>query len=239
MKLAYPVEAPNNHAELMGFRGNYFENVRTVAQLGYDGIEILARDLESIDQEALIRCAQENHVQIAAISTAPIDKQDGLHLLDEAEKKQECIRRIEAMIRFASRTGAVVLLGKARGSLNTAAGKRSIEKLQETVGELAAYAGRYAVSLAVEPQHGSNIDNLNTIKEAMDFLGILEDKPVLVQPDLYHMDLSETDVSSAIQLAGKQIAFVHVSDSERKILGKGNLPLRDWIKEILTCSPDV
>ena len=81
MNLAYPVEAPDNQAELMSFRGDFYENVKKIARAGYDGIELLVRDLDSIDTEAVKRCAVENHVKIAAISTAPMDKQDGLHLL--------------------------------------------------------------------------------------------------------------------------------------------------------------
>lgn len=237
MNMAYPVEAPDNQAELMSFRGNFYENVKKIAQAGYGGIELLVRDLDSIDTEAVKRCAAENHVKIAAISTAPMDKQDGLHLLDRKEKWELCVKRLQSVIRFADGTGACVLIGKVRG--NTGGDNGSCQDLAERMRELADVARQYAVCLAVEPQHVSNINNINCVEEALSFLGQVGRENVLLHLDLYHMALSETDVLSAIEKAKGKIGFVHVADTDRKIPGEGDFPLQEWISKIAQIHPEV
>ena len=237
MNLAYPVEAPDNQAELMSFRGDFYENVKKIARAGYDGIELLVRDLDSIDTEAVKRCAVENHVKIAAISTAPMDKQDGLHLLGGKAKRELCVKRLQSAIRFAAGTGACVLLGKVRG--NTGAESGTYEDLVERIRELADYARKYMVCLAVEPQHVSNINNINCVEEALSFLRQVGRENVLLHLDLYHMALSETDVLSAIERAKGKIGFVHVADTERKVPGEGDFALRAWIPRIAQIHPEV
>lgn len=242
MKLAYPVEAPDNEAQLMSFMGSYEKNMKIVAEIGYGGIELMARDLDQIDTEFLISQAEKNQMKIAAISTAPLDKQDQLHLLDDIEKSRECANRIRAMILFAARTGACVLLGKVRGEMQEGAARgsgRSRRDLADRIRDLAGFAQEYGVRLAIEPQYKSNINNINTIAEGLEFLELVGEKNVLLHLDFYHMALSETDILSEIRKVGERIGFVHVSDSERKVPGKGVLPVAEWIKIIRKYQPDI
>lgn len=78
----------------------------------------------------------------------------------------------------------------------------------------------------MEPQNPDNINNLNTIGQALDFIRRLGLDNLGIQADIYHMGITEESVADSLKAAGNLVGFVHMADSGRMVPGLGELPIR-------------
>lgn len=95
--------------------------------------------------------------------------------------------------------------------------------------QLGKAAEKAGVTLALEPQTVSNVNNLNTVDEALAFLLALDTSAVGLHLDTYHMELEEADLTAAIQRAEGHITFVHIADTDRKVPGEGSIRFSEVI----------
>ena len=78
----------------------------------------------------------------------------------------------------------------------------------------------------MEPQNPDNINNLNTIGQALAFIRRLGLDNLGIQADIYHMGITEESVEDSLKAAGDLVGFVHMADSGRMVPGLGELPIR-------------
>ena len=125
MKLSYPVCSPDAAEKVMGWCGSFEEAFSFLKHAGYRGIELLVRNPDTTDRTFLRKLLSENHLQISAIGTTPMQKDDKLFLLDsDREKQKEAIRRLYACIELGAYFHAPVLIGKYRGMVKDVDGCR-------------------------------------------------------------------------------------------------------------------
>ena len=72
MQLAYMIATPELKAMSMAWVGDYRHTIPTLAEIGYDGIELQVRDPAAFDSQALGRCARDVGMQISAVSTGAV-----------------------------------------------------------------------------------------------------------------------------------------------------------------------
>lgn len=223
MKLAYPVEAPDNHAELMAMRGDFKMNLRLLRSIGYRSVELLVRDAEALMQTDFSRTLQSEKMSVCAVSTAPIHKQDGYTLLSpDSERSANAILRIRGFIPLAGRYGCPILIGKVRGNTGKSRGMR-LDDLRKILIRLCAEAAEHGVSLLLEPQNGKNINNLNTIGQAIKFIAAVGAENLGLHLDLCHMNDTEPSIAESISDAAGKIGFVHAADKDRTLPGDGRI----------------
>jgi sugar phosphate isomerase/epimerase len=66
----------------------------------------------------------------------------------------------------------------------------------------------------------------NLVNRIADVLGILEPlatKNIRILADLFHMNIEETDIASALKLAGDKLGHLHYVDSNRRAAGSGHI----------------
>ena len=228
-QIAFPIETPETACPLMGMEGDFAANAATLEKLGYRYVELLVRDAAELERTDYETVLSQRHLQPVAITTAAIQKQDGLSLLHaNPAKSGMAMVRIMDMLPLAAHWGIPLCIGRNRGMVSDDPGC-TMTNLVHIMTQLGKAAEKAGVTLALEPQTVSNVNNLNTVDEAISFIQALDTSAVGLHLDTYHMELEEADLITSIKRAGSYIAFVHIADTDRKVPGEGSIRFGDVI----------
>lgn len=215
--LSYPVQAPDSDCRLMSFRGDFEENIKRLASLGYDGVELLVRGPERLDLDRILWTVKRCGLEIAAVSPSPMQKQDGLSILNpDKGKSEECVNRLIGLLPFAGEAGAPLVIGKLRGDTSEKAGC-TMDRLEEATVRLCEEARGFGARIVLEPQKPDNINNLNGVLETYRWIRSLGRENLGLLADTFHMRATEPSMTESIRQAGSRIWFVHLADEDRRI----------------------
>lgn len=227
MKLVYPLSSDDYRGELMAFSDSYEHVFPVLKQSGFDGVELLVRDPEAVDTDKLDRFLEEYGLSVAAVGTSPMQKSDKLFLISEnAENRREARHRCSGLIKLCAKYDAALLIGKYRGDINEENPECTLEALKNVLKDICEEAAAAGVNVLIEPQNASNINNINTIDDALELITETGCSNLGILADIYHMDITEKSVCDSIKKAAGHIGFIHMSDSERKIPGSGEIDIK-------------
>ncbi len=195
------------------------------AEVGYDLIEIVALDPEAIDV-AFTR-KQLEQAGIGATSSLGLDAESDISSNDPDKTKRGQLR-LEQAVAMARDIGATHVCGILHSAFQkyavptTAEGvARSVEVLQR-VAEMAAKSS-ITLGLEVVNRYESNV--LNTASQAVEMCKRIGAPNVKVHLDVYHMNIEESDIRSAIIETGDYLGYFHTGDSHRGYMGSGSIDL--------------
>lgn len=232
MKLSYPVWARGTQEAIMAWCGNPKEGITYLGENGYTGIELLVRNPECVEKEEIQEILNRSHMKVSAIGTTPMQKEDHLFLLSEdKEIREEALKRLKGLINLAGWFGAPLLVGKYRGEVKDTDFCR-MSDLEEIIHIADKLAEENGTELLIEPQSPGNINNLNTVKETVEWVQRNEFKNVRLLMDLFHMDKTEKNIKDTLVKYRNYIGMIHMADSERKVPGFGKIEMQS-ILEIL------
>ncbi|WP_367567072.1 sugar phosphate isomerase/epimerase family protein [Lacrimispora sp.] len=234
MKLSYPVAVPDSGIKMMAWCNEYEMAFKQLKEIGYEGIELLIRDPQTVNIKLLDQLLDENGLVIAAIGTTPMQTKDGLFLMHEEKHiRAEAYKRLEQLVGLAAHYQTAVLIGKYRGMTGDSY-HTSLPYFQEILIKSCENALTQGVSLYVEPQSSGNINNINSIAQALECLNLCSCSNLKILADIYHMSITEKDIGQAIKSMGNALGMIHMSDSDRLIPGDGSIMLRE-VMEVLSC----
>jgi sugar phosphate isomerase/epimerase len=218
-------------ATMLALRGDLEQNLNLLADLGYQGAELMVRDPSQLSAGKIRKMAEGLALTIPAVSTGQILKEDGLSLSSLDEKvRASAIVRLRQVINFAAELGAQVNIGAVRGTLPAGSGREAaIAAARQSFETLLLYADKNGVVIAIEPQSRIFINWINSIQEAIDWIRTLPQQPTLLF-DSYHAMLSERSISASLICAYPFLSWVHVSDSNRRTPGSGHMNLGETIR---------
>lgn len=213
----------------LAYSGRCAENVRRIADLGYDGVELAVRDPDLLDRDALGAALTERKLAVPAIGTGQAFGEDGLSFTDtRPEVRRRAIERVRSHIRLARSLGALVIIGLVRGRRapgldESQAGQWLIDALRECASESAD------VRLAVEPINRYETDLVNTVASGLALIERVGQGNVGLLLDTFHMNIEEPSIPESVLLAGDRVFHVHIADSNRRHPGAGHLDFRPVI----------
>ncbi len=90
--------------------------------------------------------------------------------------------------------------------------------------EVCLYAAERDIAVLFEPlnRYEAYPGLLTTIEEALALIKALGMPNLGLQPDIYHMYVSESSVPDALRLGGKHVRHMHVNETNRRPLGTGH-----------------
>ena len=228
MRLAYTVATPETRDESMpAFRGPLPEIFATLGAAGYRGVDLAMRDPARLDIPELERIISGSGLELAAISTGPVAKEDKLSLcIPSPAARRKAIDRMLAIIDVAARFEAQVNIEAIRGQLADPSEK---QYARESLRLLDDYASREGVPLAIEPQCRSVINWCNTAEETVAFMESYTDTPRILF-DVYHARLEEESVYATLIRTISAVSYVQVSDSDRLAPGAGEANLVEFVR---------
>lgn len=94
----------------------------------------------------------------------------------------------------------------------------------ESLQQICAYAGERGITVVVEPlsRYESFPGVATKVSEVVSLIEDLGAQNLGVQPDVYHMNLSEVSIPEAVRLGGKHIRHMHMNESNHYSLGTGH-----------------
>jgi sugar phosphate isomerase/epimerase len=233
LKLAYTVATPETSDNgMFAMRGPLEQSFATLHRLGYDGAELMVRDVSQLQAASIKTLAAAHHLEIKAVSTGQLRKEDGLSLNDPDRGRRELtIARTKAVIDFASEFGAQVNIGTLRGHLPAHGARQdAVDRARESIGDLAIYAHEKGIFIALEPQCRFVINWLNTVAETIEFIRSMNTRYVRMLFDVYHAGMEEPSVFASLIVAKDRISWVQVSDSNRRAPGMGHVNFGDIMR---------
>jgi sugar phosphate isomerase/epimerase len=233
MKLAFTVATPDTADEnMLALRGPVERSFETLSRHKYSGVDLMIRDPKALDAAAIARAARDYGLEIRAISTGQLRKEDGLSLNDRDEaRRRAAVDRVCEVIDFAAEFGAQVNIGAMRGHMPPGDREPALEAARRSFARILGHGLAMETVVAVEPQCRWVINWLNTIGETLEWLAQWAPNPEApILFDLYHAELEEPSVPASLMMARGRISWVQVSDSNRQAPGRGHWSFADTIR---------
>jgi sugar phosphate isomerase/epimerase len=209
------------------YTGDLCLGMQKAAEFGFDGVELNLRNSDDLDQDTIVRWAEEFGLEVPAFGTGQSYFEDGLSLADTRSEIQNAVReRLKGHVRFAARLGARVVLGSIRGRFSgpdPAVHQAEYDIAIGATREVAAYAAERGVDLTVEAINRYETDFLNTGAETLAFIDDVGAPNVGLLLDTFHMNIEEASLTDAILTAGDRLHHVHLVDSNRQAPGQGHI----------------
>jgi sugar phosphate isomerase/epimerase len=206
------------------FHGGLADGCSRAAKYGFDAVEIFAHTAGTVNVAELERLLAVHRLSVAAFGTGAgwLVQKLSLTAADEATRSaaQDFVAQF---IRLAGHFGAPVIIGSMQGRYadNQRPGE-ALEWLREGLNELGEIAAERQVSLLIEPLNRYETNLLNRLGHTAAFVQLLKTTNVQVLADLFHMNIEEADMASAVRAAGRLIGHVHFADSNRQAIGFGH-----------------
>ncbi|MFN9720317.1 MAG: TIM barrel protein [Planctomycetota bacterium] len=198
---------------------------QSAAELGFDAIELFAPSGALIHSLPLQSLLSTYGLNLAAVGTGAGMVIHQLSLCDaDSSRRREAIDFIRAIISAGAEFGAPAIIGSMQGRWNdTTPRETAIQYLQEALEELGRYAEQCDVVLHYEPLNRYETNLANTMAAGVEILRPLSTTNVRLLADLFHMNIEESNIATALVECGKWIGHVHFVDSSRQAPGRAHL----------------
>jgi pyrimidine-nucleoside phosphorylase len=233
LKLSIVLSTHPAKFEAVAFKGDFHDNVRRIAELGYDGVELAIRDPELVDPDALIATIQGHGLAVPAIGTGQAWGEEGLSFTDpDPVVRQAAIRRVKSHVPLARRFnqafgtpgGTAIIIGLLRGLVRPGVShEQAMAWLVEALQECSAAAEPHGVRLALEPINRYETTLINNVDQGMDLIERVGSPAFGLLLDTFHMNIEEPVMEDSIRRCGARIFHFHVADSNRWPPGSGHL----------------
>ncbi len=221
MKTAITIsQVPEAAAGPFVLRSPLSEAFATAAAIGFDAVELFLPGPDFVSVDEVKSLAEKHGLSIAAVGSGAGWLRHGLSLTDpSAEKRDLALEFLLAMVSFGGKLGAPVILGSMQGRK---LGDESLDHLIAGLHACSRAAAALFVPFVYEPLNRYETNLFNQLSHAADFLEINDLKNVVLLADLFHMNIEEKNVVTALLEAGRHIGHVHFADSNRQAMGFGH-----------------
>ncbi len=197
---------------------------RKAKELGFDAVEVFPPSPAGVDANTLRRLLDETGLQVAAFGTGAGWVLQRLTLSSPETGKRAAAREfIRSIMDLAGQFHAPAIIGSMQGRHGEDVDKAAaLGHLKEGVNDLGEHARKYGVPLLLEPLNRYETNLVNTIEDGVRLLRSLSTDNVRLLADLFHMNIEETDIATALKSGGRHIGHVHFVDSNRRPAGCGH-----------------
>ncbi len=221
---------PTNMPQIM-FAGNLDEHCAYVAELGYKGVDLFFPDPGSINIKEVKAVLDSHGLQTTMLAAAGDLMADGLFLNTQG-RLTELLERSRKHIEWCAVLDAMPNLGFIRGAHGDHPGE-SLKLMAEGTAAYCDLAGSMGVQVLLEPICRYELNSVNTTEQALELWSLAgAPKNLFLLMDLFHMNIEEPSLTSAIFQADKRIGHVHFVENTRAVPGLGCLPLQEIVGDL-------
>lgn len=195
------------------------------AKVGYDFIEAPALDPSLIDPAFTVKQLEKNGIGINF--SLGLDFDSDISSGDPEKGKRGKAKLLDAVAVCRDCGGQYIggILYSAFGKYMvppTAAGIAQSVRILQEVAEVAAKSG---ITLVLEVVNRYETNICNTAAQGVELCKRVGMKNVKVHLDVYHMNIEESDIGTAILDTGEHLGYFHTGDSHRGYMGSGTIDL--------------
>ena len=199
----------------------------TVADLGFDGVEVSLLGMTDEKAAALGGLARDHGLEVTC--------SDGLSREADITSPDPEVRAAGLeYLRWAVRTTAAMGSRGLAGVVYAPWGvfdppnkAERAKRAAEAFSALDADLERHDVTLGIEAINRFETDLVNTAAEATALAADSGSSRIGVLLDTFHMNMEEKDIAAAIVTARDHLVHFHVSDNDRGVPGSGHVPWSD------------
>ncbi len=198
------------------------EKIENAARFGFDAVALPGRFMSGWLGE-LRGKAGSLPVPCSAISLGF----EGSLVAPSAATRSKCAESLRRLFEICAGLGVPNLnmppVLTADNPARLADADRQDRLLKELLPPLAGEARKSGVRILLEPVNRYESEYMNTLGHAARLCAEMADENIGVTADLFHMQMEELDIPSAILSAGKWVQYVHVADNTRVEPGRGSM----------------
>ena len=207
--------------------------IAATAACGYDLIEVLLLDPQSVDPVATARQLESHGISATTSLGLGVDT-------DISSNDPDTVARGEALLNdalsVARDMGASYLGGVLFSAVHkysaaaTLAGRRNSVEVLARLAERAKASG---ITLGLEAINRYESNLINTGAQAVDFINETGSDNIKVHLDTYHMNIEEEDPATTIRECGDLLGYFHVGESHRGYLGTGTIDFKTIFRSLI------
>jgi sugar phosphate isomerase/epimerase len=234
MKLSIVLSTQPARFQAATFKGDLETNLRRIASLGYDGVELAIRDPRLVDLDELARLSLECNLSVPAIGTGQAWGEEGLSFTDpDPSVRRLAIQRIKSQLPGAVRLGAILIIGLIRGIVKPGVEPaRAMDWLVEALRECSAAALPHGIRLALEPINRYETTLINNASQGMELIEQVGAENFGLLLDTFHMNIEEADIEESLRQCKAKLFHFHVADSNRWYPGAGHLDFKSILRTL-------
>ena len=236
MKLSIVVSTQPAQFQAVTFKGNLETNLKNIAALGYDGVELAIRDPKLVKLDDLQQLVSEQGLSVPAIGTGQAWGEEGLSFTDpDPAIRYLAIERVKSHLPGAARLNALIIIGLIRGTVKSGVcSAQAMDWLVDALHECSTTAREQGVRLALEPINRYETTLINNVDQGLELINRVEADNFGLLLDTFHMNIEETDIEASIRLCGERIFHFHIADSNRWYPGAGHLDFKSILHSLFT-----
>ena len=208
--------------------------LRDIRQTGFDGVEIPIFEGTPDDYRRLGNLLDRIGLERTAVS-AMGDPAMNLISPDQATRRRG-IDYMKWAIDCAEALGANTLSGPLHSTLGQFSGngptaaelKRSVSS-QRAIGD---HAGKHGVTIGLEALNRFECYLVNTMDDLAAHIDAIGHPNIRAMYDTFHSNIEEADPIGAFTRNRDRIVHVHISENDRGVPGRGNIPWAETFKAL-------
>ena len=214
------------------------KSFQRLAKYKYDAVELEGEpDKEKYKPKKVKKMLQQYGLKVSSIAGMYLWKEEIKRDLASSDKKirEQTIVYLFKCIDYAYLVGAklVIVVPAAVSKLAPSLSKKEDWKNSvKAVQEVAKYAEKKDILLAIEPINRYETYLVNSIQDALYYAREVNSSHVKIMADTFHMNIEERDIPEAIRIAGSNLINVHIADSNRCSVGRGHINFKALIKAL-------
>ena len=214
------------------------KSLQRLAKYEYDAVELEGEpDKEKYEPKKVKKMLKKYGLKVSSIAGMYLWKDEIKRDLASSDKKirEQTIIYLFKCIDYAQLMGAklVIVVPAAVSKLTPSLSKKEDWKNSvKAVQEVAKYAEKKDILLAIEPINRYETYLVNSIQDALYYACEVNSSHVKIMADTFHMNIEERDIPEAIRIAGNNLINVHIADSNRCSVGRGHINFKALIKAL-------
>ncbi len=230
-KFAYVLPDPLSYKEWVEFE----EDVACVKQAGYDAVELQIANPLTFDKARVAAALGHSDLPLCAFQTGASYATHGNCLCTaDPTVPRRTTDLLKHFADLAAELRVVMVVGSLQGRLadepDRAAGSARIAAALREVGGHATDVGAV---ITFEPVNHGEVGFHNTIAEAAGLVRQLALPGLRLMVDTFHMNIEERDMLAPLVGVADLLAHVHLSETNRDVLGEGHWPTTAFLRELM------
>jgi len=230
MRFAYVLPDPWSYARWADFEAD----LACMREAGYDAVELQIASPADFDEDRVRRSLAAVGYPMCAFQTGGSYATCANCLCTpDAAVRERTTRLLKSFIELAARWNSVIVFGSLQGrhtdEADRLAGSR---RIVDALAEVGQYATEKGTTITLEPVTHEEVGFHNTIAEVADVVRQLDLPGLRMMVDTFHMNIEERDMIAPLAGVADILAHVHLSETNRDVLGEGHWPTIAFLAEL-------
>jgi 5-keto-L-gluconate epimerase len=230
MQFSYVLPDPSTYCDWAEFEGD----LACMKQAGYDAVELQIGDPALFDEPRVRQALDAVGFNMCAFQSGGTYATRGNCLSTPNDSiRERTVALLKSFVDLAARWKSIIVFGSLQGRSSDEPDRAAGEaRIRAVIADVGRYATEQGVTIAFEPVQFGEVGFHNTIAEVMTLVRGLNLPGLRMMIDTFHMNIEEKDMIAPIAPICDILAHVHLSETNRGVLGDGHWPTARFFAEL-------